>query len=632
MKNLSTINRKNIKSFFSIFTKIKSVKHALLFSLSFFLFFLYGHSQIISDTSAAALKKQAGYSQFHDKQIFNQLSGAAQNLLLNKFGKKTNKEINDIVVPKPIDKDELGPGRMMVPANSIVNDPTGEGAPAGFTQSETAIVLGAGSAVIAGFNDSGSRTGPNNRFTGYSTSSNMGTTWTDQGLLPGDNDAGDPVLVRDNTLGRTYLVTLNWTGSGLRMFRSNDDMATVLTAVECFPGFGGGDFIDKPWIAVDNFPGAGQGNVYVAAKNFPGGAAGSQPGGIYLFRSTDNGATFAPAGGTLPLSRIDPSCNQGANVAVGPDHSVYVFWWDCSTTPRQLLVSRSTDQGATFGASILITNLLSTGTNGSLGLPFRSNSFPQGAVNPVSGDVYVAFNDNPVGVDRGNIYFTQSSDNGATWSAPILVNDDGTTNDQEFPAIAVSPDGLNLALAWYDNRSDPANNLIERWAATACFSGGLITFGPNILISTASFPPVFNVDGFVNSTYMGDYDQMAADNNFFYTTWGDNRSGDPDVWFAKQPFISSVIAGDANLCGSSNTSTDLIVTITGGAGPFEIVYSDGSTNTTVSNYNSGDLIPVSPTATTVYTLVSVDGCNANISGSATVVVVVKCDGFPWAGN
>jgi len=35
------------------------------------------------------------------------------------------------------------------------------------------------------------------------------------------------------------------------------------------------------------------------------------------------------------------------------------------------------------------------------------------------------------------------------------------------------------------------------------------------------------VDPSVGSAYMGDYDMMAADNNFFYTTWGDNR--DPSI-------------------------------------------------------------------------------------------------------
>lgn len=98
--------------------------------------------------------------------------------------------------------------------------------------------------------------------------------------------------------------------------------------------------------------------------------------------------------------------------------------------------------------------------------------------------------------------------------------------------------------------------------------------------------------------------------------------------------ITASLAGDATLCSANLSTTDLIVTIINGTGPFQVVYSDGTSNTTVSNYNSGDPITVGPTSTTNYTLVSVSdatACPAIISGSATVVVL-NCIDFPWAGN
>src|SRR2546423_8087322 len=52
------------------------------------------------------------------------------------------------------------------------------------TQSETTIVLGSGTNVVSGFNDSGSNVGGVNKFTGFSTSANSGTAWTDRGALP----------------------------------------------------------------------------------------------------------------------------------------------------------------------------------------------------------------------------------------------------------------------------------------------------------------------------------------------------------------------------------------------------------------------------------------------------------------
>jgi hypothetical protein len=49
---------------------------------------------------------------------------------------------------------------------------------------------------------------------------------------------------------------------------------------------------------------------------------------------------------------------------------------------------------------------------------------------------------------------------------------------------------------------------------------------------------------------------------------------------------------------------------------YTVVYSDGTVNYTVTNYTNGAFIPVTPTATTTYTLVSVTGTNANLCTSA----------------
>ena len=85
---------------------------------------------------------------------------------------------------------------------------------------------------------------------------------------------------------------------------------------------------------------------------------------------------------------------------------------------------------------------------------------------------------------------------------------------------------------------------------------------------------------------------------------------------------AAVLSGTSGICPGG--SVNLQVTITGGISPYTIVYSDGSNNFTVNNYVSGDNIPVSPSATTTYTLVSVTGANgcggAGISGSAVITL------------
>src|SRR5204862_4613650 len=65
--------------------------------------------------------------------------------------------------------------------------------------------------------------------------------------------------------------------------------------------------------------------------------------------------------------------------------------------------------------------------------------------------------------------------------------------------------------------------MIDRFGAIAVASGGAVSFRPNFRITDQAFPPVIGVDPVINPTYMGDYDQMTADNYYFYTVWGDNR-------------------------------------------------------------------------------------------------------------
>ncbi|MGH9930553.1 MAG: hypothetical protein ACREA9_15180, partial [Pyrinomonadaceae bacterium] len=114
----------------------------------------------------------------------------------------------------------------------LVNNPAAD-MTAQNTQSETAIVLGSGNNVVSAFNDSGSFLGGVSKFTGFSTSANSGTAWTDQGALPtnvGNGDAGDPGLARNNTTGTILFTTLNFNNNdNLNVYRSTDNGVT-------FPG------------------------------------------------------------------------------------------------------------------------------------------------------------------------------------------------------------------------------------------------------------------------------------------------------------------------------------------------------------------------------------------------------------
>ena len=96
---------------------------------------------------------------------------------------------------------------------------------------------------------------------------------------------------------------------------------------------------------------------------------------------------------------------------------------------------------------------------------------------------------------------------------------------------------------------------------------------------------------------------------------GDNSDfiGVDNVVYARPP--SAICA---------NTTNNIIVTITGGASPYTLVYTNGTTNTTFAGYTSGTPIQVSPAVTTTYSIVSVTGANGcpgtGNTGTATVTI------------
>src|SRR6266536_3736290 len=155
-------------------------------------------------------------------------------------------------------------------ANALINNNNGYNGTSFFTQSETSLVA-FGNTIVAGFNDSGSNSGGTNKFTGFSRSIDGGVTFTDGGVLPTNpsGDAGDPVMARNNTNGRIFFATLQFSGSSIDVFHSDDNGLTWSLPVSGAPGKTGGQ--DKEWITVDNFPGAGNGNVYLIERDFGAG-------------------------------------------------------------------------------------------------------------------------------------------------------------------------------------------------------------------------------------------------------------------------------------------------------------------------------------------------------------------------
>lgn len=514
---------------------------------------------------------------YEDKARFQMLSSAAQNALKTRLGINTNTSSAQRVMTS---KQETPSGGLQ---NVLVNDPS-QDATNQDTQSETTMVLGS-SNIVVGFNDSGSFLNGEAHFTGVSYSSDGGATFTDIGQLPdsGEGDAGDPAFARDETTGRIYLTTLGFnTFTVLQIFRSDTDGVSWMAPVSCC--FQSSAFQDKEWIAVDNVAGSGQGNVYIAWRSFGD--------GIYFVRSTDHGDTWS---NPLKIADQGQFNVQGPFVMTGPNHEIYVVYLDNQSDGSHnfIKITKSTDEGVSFTPAVTIQQLLTAGVNGDLGLNggFRSNAFPHAAVNPVNGDVYVAWNDDVSGSDKADIFYSASTDGGATWSPATNISDifDSSTNDDWQPTIAITPNGTQAFIGWYDRELDPNNSLIDWFGAVATVGNGVLTFLPQQIISNTSFPVVIGQDPVINTVYMGDYDTAVADNGFVHTIWGDNR--DPNNFHAHQPDVryAKIALGPTGTL--QGTILDSVT-----SGPIQNAQVDvtpgGGTTFTDSNGNYSIIVPV----------------------------------------
>jgi hypothetical protein len=424
---------------------------------------------------------------------------------------------------------------------------------AGFTQSETSTAW-CGNTVVVTYNDSGSffETFFSPRglsFSGYSSSSDGGKSFTDRGFLnPGPDFfnflGGDPVVTCGNA--STFFLSNIFSNEfvvGVSVSKSVDGgqtFADPIVAVGKDPFF---HIVDKPWMASDP---VNPNKLYVTYTDFD--FSGTLcPGfrqAIELVRSVDGGATWSAP--TTVDNGCSPLFNQGSNVAVDGAGNVFVAWeqFPPIIPTNEIDIRKSTDGGATFGPKAFVATITPVGSPfGLLQGGFRNNEFPSLAIDvsgaPGKGPLYIAWNDGAAGIiadffgtyNFGDAMVTRSNNGGVSWSSPVRVNDDpaGSRIDHYLPGIAVDRNGT-VGVCFYDRRRDPQNFLIDRECASSKNYGQT---WKNHRITKSSFSPIIASDLLINAQYMGDYDGVTADvlGQFagFRGAFGDNSHGNPDV-------------------------------------------------------------------------------------------------------
>jgi hypothetical protein len=157
---------------------------------------------------------------------------------------------------------------------------------------------------------------------------------------------------------------------------------------------------------------------------------------IFIKKSVDNGTTF---GSPVNLSN-NPGFSEHPQIAAYDDN-VYAIWADDSSGNKEVLFSRSEDNGTTFGD---IKNLSNN----------TSDSFNQEIA--VFGDnVYVVWLDQSED-DKAKIFLKASDDGGATFGRTVNIS--SNANHETFPKVAAYKDSVYIAWNMADAQPDRRDN------------------------------------------------------------------------------------------------------------------------------------------------------------------------------
>lgn len=410
----------------------------------------------------------------------------------------------------------------------------------------------------------------------FHTSFDGGRTWPNEGHLTVPSDFADPPCVTYDSGGyahfnksvvwgtgqnvyttfashrgpkqRPETGTAQGEGDSVLVNRSTDGGRTWERAVVAIQGARDSrPFIIRPGIAVQPRP---QGDKlfavgwYVVNPLNMGAQGGAGDRRTVVATSEDGGRTWsAPVEAQAPEEKV----REIAPPVIGRDGAVYIAWRnrdDPANAPHPIVVAKSTDGVNWTRTSVNDATPAPTG----IPAPTGNAGFPKMAADPRNGNLYVTY----LGFDFGDldILVQRSTDNGATWSRPVRVNDDPQRNGirQLTPDISVAPSG-RVDVVWFDTRTNLPSPVIPRPAGTgdiyyASSSDGGVTFSGNRRISDRSI----NLDDGTlgrNGTYTwwGPDSVPIGDNEVLFA-WGDARYGNVDT-AANDVVLATMQLGDA---------------------------------------------------------------------------------------
>ena len=392
---------------------------------------------------------------------------------------------------------------------------------------------------------------------GVYTSSDGGTTWANQGLLPGFSDNGgslqsdgDPRIAYGPNPGsdgnfnaerssdsfvngaRVYYAGLAEFASGASNGNQAPELLTVSTSDNNGASWSnpviaanghGYKFNDHEDVWADKKPTSPFfGRVYVSWTEFRGSAFTFFAEPIAVAYSDDGGKTWTKPNQITAAHNNGIGGRQSSTVRTAPNGDVYVAWLD--TDPKLGDVQEfavSHNGGVSFTRPKVVAQYTPL-ADPIPGANFRDGNDPSLAIAP-NGNVYVAFSDAAGG--SGRIVVRRSTNGGTTWSTVFT----SPTSDGYafFQGLDAAPNGrVDLAYqalkATSTSTYGTGNATIDSYYAS---STNGTSWSGTTKVSSASSDPAASAQNNLARQFWGDYNTLASTNENAFFIYTDSRNG-----------------------------------------------------------------------------------------------------------